>query len=347
MTQPLTQPPKPRTFTHRAATRDKTPLLISLVGPSGTGKTYSALRLAKGFQRVNPGKIFLIDTEAGRSLQYADEFDFEHVPFGAPFGPLDYLSVVKFCVDEGATNIIIDSMSHVWEGPGGVLEIQASELERLGSKLQGLTWNKPKSEHRRLINTILQFNCNVIFCFRSKEKLDWDKKPPKPLGYMAIGGADWMFEMTAQCLLLPGSRGVPAWKSAKEGEQETIKLPKQFEETFANSPQLSEDIGEQLAKWAAGSSVLPTKTAAELLKEYAACSEPSEFRRLEEIRKVSWPKLTGTGERPAVKAASEACAKKIEDAAKAPAVIPRPEDEEEGNEEPFTETPTPATETEH
>lgn len=335
----------PRMFTHRTATRDKTPLLIGLVGPSGTGKTYSALRLATGFQRVNPGKIFVIDTEAGRSLQYADKFKFEHVPFGAPFAPFDYIDVIKYCVDNGAENIIIDSTSHVWEGPGGVLEIQAGELLRLGPKLQGLSWNLPKSQHRRLINTILQFNCNVIFCFRSKEKLNWDVKPPKPLGYMAIGGDDWMFEMTAQCLLLPGSRGVPIWKSALPGEEATIKLPEQFEATFANNPQLTEDIGEALARWAAGSTVLAAKTAAELLKEYQACSEPSEFRRLEEIRKVSWPKIA-PGDKAGVKQASENCSKRIEDAAKAPAVVPAPEEDEadEGDvaADDFVETPNPA-----
>jgi hypothetical protein len=316
-----------RNFSHRLATRDKTPLLVGLVGSSGSGKTFSALRLATGFKRANPGEIFLIDTEAGRALQYADDFKFAHVPFGAPFGPLDYLGVIKYCVDNGATNIVIDSMSHEWEGPGGVLEIQAGEFLRLGPKLQGLSWNKPKSEHRRLINTILQFNCNFIFCFRAKEKLDWDAKPPAKLGFMAIGGGEWMFEMTAQCLLLPGSNGIPTWKSNLAGEQDTIKLPKQFISTFEGAPQLTEDVGEAMAKWAAGSSLTPKMTAVELLKEYAACSEPSEFRRLQEIGKASWSALS-KDDRPRVKTASEQCAKRIEDAAKAPEPAPPPADDD-------------------
>ena len=330
-----------RNFTHRIATRDKTPLLVGIVGSSSSGKTYSALRLATGFQRVNPGEIFVIDTEAGRALQYADDFKFVHVPFGAPFGPLDYLDVIKYCIDNGATNIVIDSMSHEHEGPGGVLEIQAIEHQRLGGKMstQGLAWNKPKSEHRRLINTILQFNCNFIFCFRAKEKLDWNKvgpdgkkMAPQPLGFMAIGGGEWMYEMTAQCLLLPMSRGVPTWKSDKPGEQETIKLPKQFASVFGDSPQLTEEIGEAMAKWAAGSSSTPKMTAAKLIAEYAACSEPSEFRRLEEARKVSWQTLAKE-EKPSVKAASEQAAKRIEDAAKAPDPTPAASDDDE-----FTET---------
>jgi hypothetical protein len=311
-----------RNFTHRIATRDKTPLLVGIVGSSSSGKTFSALRLATGFQRVNPGEIFVIDTEAGRALQYADDFKFVHVPFGAPFGPLDYLDVIKYCIDNGATNIVIDSMSHEHEGPGGVLEIQAAELLRLGHKLQGLAWNKPKSEHRRLINTILQFNCNFIFCFRAKEKLDWNKKgpdgralQPQPLGFMAIGGGEWMYEMTAQCLLLPQSNGVPTWTSDMPGERETIKLPKQFAQTFSSTPQLTEDVGETMAKWAAGSSQMSKMSAPQLIAEYAACSEPSSYRRLEDVRKVSWSSIS-KDDKPSVKAASDQCAKKIEDAAK-------------------------------
>ena len=328
-----------RNFTHRLATRDKTPLLVGIVGSSSSGKTYSALRLATGFQRVTPGEIFVIDTEAGRALQYADDFRFVHVPFGAPFGPLDYLDVIKYCVDNGATNIVIDSMSHEHEGPGGVLEIHAVEHQRLGGKMstQGLAWNKPKTEHRRLINTILQFNCNFVFCFRAKEKLDWNKKgpdgkkmEPQPLGFMAIGGGEWMYEMTAQCLLLPGSNGIPTWKSEKPGERETIKLPKQFAGTFAGTPQLTEDVGEAMARWAAGSKPTAKMTAVELLKEYAACSEPSEFRRLQEIGKVSWSAFS-KDEKPLVKAASEQCAKRIEDAAKAPEATPIPAEQDDNS----------------
>jgi hypothetical protein len=315
-----------RSFTHRIATRDKTPLLVGLVGPSSSGKTFSALRLATGFQRVNPGEIFVIDTESGRALQYADDFKFAHVPFGAPFGPLDYLDVIKHCIDHGATNIVIDSMSHEHEGPGGVLEMHAVEHQRLGGKdsTQGFAWAKPKSEHRRLINTILQFNCNFIFCFRAKEKLDWNKRGPdgkklgpQPMGFMAIGGGEWMYEMTAQCLLLPSSSGIPTWKSEQAGEKETIKLPKQFISTFAGSPQLSEDVGEAMAKWSAGAKPMAKMTAAELIAEFAAVSESSELRRLAEVSRVSWPTLSKE-DKPKVKAASDLAAKRIEDAAKTP-----------------------------
>ena len=326
-----------RNFTHRLATRDKTPFLVGLVGSSSSGKTYSALRLAAGFQRVNPGPIFVIDTEAGRALQYADKFAFHHVPFGAPFSPSDYLDVIKYCIDNGATNIVIDSMSHEHEGPGGLLAMHAEEHKRMGGKqaTSGFAWTKPKQEHRLLINTILQFSCNFVFCFRARQKLDWNKKDangkrmdPEPLGFMPIGDETWMYEFTMQALLLPGARGVPTWDSKMPGEKEhVIKLPEFFKGTFAESPQLTEDIGEAMAKWAAGDSAVEKKSAAQLIAEFAACSEPSEFRRLGEVTKASWSALPKE-DRPRVKAASEQCAKKIEDAAKAPEPEPAAEDDE-------------------
>lgn len=319
-----------RNFTHRLATRDKTPLLVGLVGPSGSGKTFSALRLATGIARVMPGEIFVIDTEAGRSKQYADKFRFVHVPFGAPFSPLDYLDAIKYCVENGATTVVIDSMSHEHEGPGGVLEMHAAEHTRLGGTrgTQMLAWNKPKTERRRLINTILQFNCNFVFCFRAKRKLKIEKgKDPVDLGFMPIGGDEWMYEMTLNCLLLPRSDGVPAWKSELAGEHDVMKLPEQFVGLFPSALQLSEDLGESMAKWAAGGKHAPTMSASALIAEYAACSEPSEFRRLEEIRKVSWSSIPKE-DKPTVKSASEQCAKKIEDAARAPEVAPVRDDDE-------------------
>ena len=110
-----------RTFIDEPGNRNGgTPILIGLVGPSGSGKTYSALRLATGIQSVVGGDIFVIDTEARRSLHYADKFNFRFLQFDPPFGPLDYLAAIRHCVSKGAKTIVVDSMSHEHEGKGGV-----------------------------------------------------------------------------------------------------------------------------------------------------------------------------------------------------------------------------------
>lgn len=258
-------PTSPSEFSLKKAVRERTPLLIGLVGASGSGKTYSALRLARGIQKVVGGRIAVIDTEARRALHYADDFDFDHMEFGAPFGPLRYLEAIEFAA-RSASIVVVDSTSHEHEGPGGLLEMHEAEVDRL-SKAWGVSrdkanmsaWQKPKAERRRLINSVLQMPTNFIFCFRAKEKVKVDKSgKPQPQGWMPIAGEEFIYEMALNCLLYPGSGGVPAWHPSEPGENAIVKLPGQFVDIFMREfkgQPISEDIGERLARWAAGSAV--------------------------------------------------------------------------------------------
>ena len=304
-----------RSFTHKTATRERVPLFIGLAGPSGGGKTYSALRLATGIQRVSGGKIFVIDSEALRALHYAKDpatgtgFDFEHVPFSAPFGSLDYLAAIEYCVANGASVIVIDSMSHEHEGPGGLLESHEQEAQRMAAawrisveKAKMSAWAKPKKARRRMLNTMLQLPCNFILCFRAKEKLKIEKgKDPTAMGYMAISGDEIIFEMTLNALLLPGADGVPTWHSDEIGERQQIKRPGWSRTLLPDNTQLNEDVGEALARWAAGTVV---RTTSELISAFETCNTPAVHGTLEVERKAVWGKASKE-ERIALKAASE------------------------------------------
>lgn len=246
-------------FTIKPAVREQVPVWVGVVGPSGSGKTFSALRLATGIQSVSGGDIVFIDTEARRGLHYADRFRFKHVDFQAPFGSLRYLEAATYCVAQGAKTIIIDSMSHEHEGPGGLLDYQDQEFHRLGGKdsVKMLAWVKPKQARREMINGLLRLNANFITCFRAKSVT----KPVKnasgkiemvPQGFEPIAGPELVYEQTANVVLLPRSNGVPTWESDKAGEAMTMKLPEQFRAIFADRQPLSEDIGRQLAEWARG-----------------------------------------------------------------------------------------------
>lgn len=322
-----------RTFDDRPAVREKTPLSVALVGPSGTGKTFSALRLAGGFQRVTGGETFLIDTEARRALHYAERFKFRHLAFGAPFSPLDYLAAIEHCVKKGATTIVVDSMSHEHEGPGGVLEMHEAELDRIAGddwnkreRVNMLAWSKPKQQRRRLINAIIQLPCNFVFCFRAKDKLKLEKgKDPVRLGFMPIAGEEFIYEMTLKCLLLPGANGIPTWKSSEIGEKAMMKLPEQFLQTFANAPQLTEDIGESLARWAAGGAGGATTGTGgdELVRRFEACSDFATLRTLEEDRARAWSAMS-RDDKARVKAASTAAEERLKKAEQVAAAEPGP-----------------------
>lgn len=286
-----------RTFEDVPAVRKRVPLLIGLVGPSGSGKTYSALRLATGIARVTGEPIFYIDTEAGRALHYADAFTFRHVPFAAPFGSLDYLAAIEHCVRKGAGVIIVDSMSHEHEGPGGVLEMHADELQRLAGddykrreKMKMLAWQKPKRERRQLLNRLLQLPANFIFCFRAKEKLKLVRgKDPEPQGWQPIAGEEFVYEMTVNALLLPGANGVPSWNPDEKGEKEMIKLPDFARAWFTDGRALDEDTGAKLAQWAAGT---PVRALDEVLRDLAACSDAATLKGLRTEARAMWSGLT-------------------------------------------------------
>lgn len=254
-----------RNFEASEAKREHVPLLIGLTGPSGGGKTFSALRLATGIQEVSGGDIYFIDTESRRALHYADRFKFKHVPFDAPFGSLDYLAALQFCVKQGAGVVIVDSMSHEHEGPGGMVDLHDTIAARMSGgdpakleRVKMLAWSEPKQKRRALINGILQLNANFIFCFRAKNTSKPVKGPNgksavEQMGFMPIAGEEFVFEQTLNALLLPGAGGVPTWQSHQMGERTMIKLPEQFQALRDRNKPLDESVGKRLAMWAAGS----------------------------------------------------------------------------------------------
>lgn len=326
-----------RTFTDSPAVRVQTPVLVGLVSPSGAGKTYSALRLATGMQRVTGGEIFVIDTEQKRSLHYANQFKFRHIPFGRPFSPLDYLAAIEYAVSRGAKIVVVDSMSHEHEGPGGVLEMHDAKLDQIAGNdwkkraaCTMLAWSEPKQQRRRLLNSIVQMDCNFVFCFRAKRKIKPVKGgEPLDLGWMPIGGEEFVFEMTLNAILHPGANGVPTWNPSEPGEREMVKLPDQFRPVFSNNPQLSEDVGQKLAEWAAGGEPPKPMTGPELVSAYMECEDDATYERLKAASKVAWSKLDkATKER--VSSEANAAKSRIEKAAAendAPADSEPPEDE--------------------
>ncbi len=286
-------------FSLSEAKRTALPLFIGLCGPSGGGKTYSALRLATGIQRVSGGKLAVIDTEGNRALHYADNFKFMHLPFSQPFDPDSYVEAMRFCIAGGAKTIVIDSASHEHEGPGGVLEWHEAEMERLskawGAPAHAVTfpaWAEPKAARRRMIGFILQQQVNLVFCFRAKRKLEMPKKgskePPRDMGWMPIAAPELAYEMTALGVLPPGAKGIPDWSPLDPGSELVTKRPAQFELILQSGKQLSEDMGEAMARWALGSDPAPkqkkaySEECAALLESMAAADTKEKLADVEE-----------------------------------------------------------------
>lgn len=256
-----------RTFTVTEAKREQVPLIVGLVGPTGSGKTGSALELATGFQDVAGGDIGIIDSEARRSLSYAKapmfsdpkrSFNFQFLDFKPPFSPSDYQQACAHMISLGVKHLIIDSTSHMWEGPGGIHEMHDQEVERLmrawrtdsAEKVNFPAWAAPKREQTAFVNWMKQQPVNFIFCFRAKEKMKMVANKPVEAGWQAIGGEELIYEMTLACLLLPQCDGQPIWN--RQEEKGVKALAQHFRPMFANNPRLSAAVGRELATWAKG-----------------------------------------------------------------------------------------------
>ena len=227
-------------FTLRPAVREKIGLLFGVAGASGSGKTFSALTLARGIANGS-GKIAVVDTEAGRSLHYAPKpgvllaeqpnaFEFLHLDFQPPFTPERYIEAIQACEAAGATVIVIDSMSHEWNGEGGCADMQAVEAERMAggnvARIEAMTapaWKKPKMRHKRMMARLIQCRTHLIFCFRAEEKIKIVGGKVTPVGFMPICEKAMMFEMSGSND--PSSRDarLPALRPAAQAERRTAR----------------------------------------------------------------------------------------------------------------------------
>lgn len=233
------------TFSFRPAVRENVSLLIALAGASGSGKTFSALRLAKGMAPT--GKIAFIDTEARRGLHYADQFNFMHADMRPPFRPDHFTAGILAAEQAGAEVIVIDSFSHEYDGEGGIMD-WADDLAERGVKSPG-NWKEPKLAHKKMMNGLLQCRASIIFCLRADEKIEivreGGKTQVRPLGWMPICEKRFMFEMTASFTLTPDRPGQPQFALPH-------KLQRQHRGMFTEFEAITEESGRMLAAWAAG-----------------------------------------------------------------------------------------------
>ena len=183
-------------FTFRKAVRSAAKLKIGIAGPSGSGKTIGALKLAR--QLVGPaGRIAMIDTENESASLYADEEEFETLNLTPDFTTERYMAAVKVAVDAEFDVLVIDSVSHEWEGPGGILDRKQREESSATGKVNGFQlWNKYKGEHRKFVDYVLRAPIHIICCMRSRQEHAQDGNKVVKLGMAPITGEGFEYELS-------------------------------------------------------------------------------------------------------------------------------------------------------
>ena len=144
------------------AQRKRAKIRMNIASPSGFGKTYSSLLVAYGICQ-DWEKIGVIDTENDSASLYSHLGRYKTLRLDAPYTPDRYVQAINTCEEGGMEVIIIDSITHVWKGTGGVLEFQ----NQLGGRYQD--WAKATPLYMKFINSILNSRCHIITTNRKKQ----------------------------------------------------------------------------------------------------------------------------------------------------------------------------------
>ncbi|MBM4653833.1 AAA family ATPase [Rhodococcus hoagii] len=178
------------------ATKKASKARIALCGPSGSGKTYTGLALATALS----DRVAVIDTERGSASKYVglNGWQFDTV---APdkFSPLSLVETLGVAAGAGYPAVLIDSLSHYWEGTDGMLE---QVDKRSGSNKFTSGWKVVRPEERKMIDAILTYPGHVIVTMRAKteyviEENERGKKEPKKVGMKPIqrDGIEYEFDV--------------------------------------------------------------------------------------------------------------------------------------------------------
>ena len=190
-------------------------LKIGVSGASGFGKTYSALLIAYGITG-DWSKIAVIDTENESASLYSDLGEYNAINLSAPYTPERYMEAIDACVNGGMDVIIIDSISHEWEGKGGCLEIADQVTQASQSKNSYTAWAKVTPRHQKFIDKILQSPCHVITSVRRKQDYDMVKNGNKTeivkVGTKEITRDGFEYELTLNLELINDNHYVKASK---------------------------------------------------------------------------------------------------------------------------------------
>ena len=237
----------------RQAERRQAKIKMGLQAPSGAGKTYSALLLAYGL--INDwSKIAVIDTENHSADLYAHLGNYKVLALEQPFSPERYIQAIEVCEKAGMEVIILDSISHEWEGVGGILDIHGAMM---GNSFTN--WAKVTPRHNAFVQKLLQSSSHIIATIRSKQDYVLSEKNgkmvPEKIGLKGVTreGLDYEFTIVLELDLKHQAT------ATKDRTQLFMDKP-----SFIITP----DTGKTIKAWCeSGAAPTPAATSVEELKD--------------------------------------------------------------------------------
>lgn len=235
------------------AKKEQVWLKVLLSGASGSGKSYSALRVAKGIADKCGSRIAYIGTEGSRNKYYASNFDYDLLELEDPFTIDKYVEAIDAAIEAKYKVLIIDSLTHEW------LWLNDTHDKMPGNSFQN--WGKLKPKHREFMDKILTCPIHIIATSRSKDEwvLETDAKGrqvPRKVGLGSQQDKNITYEYTVSLVIeqdthiahadkdntkifdgrydvLTEKDGVDLYQWANDSDiPPTVKEPKKYEEAY-------------------------------------------------------------------------------------------------------------------
>lgn len=166
----------------KVASKDQSFLRIVLHGCPGAGKTWTSLTIAHYLEKLygyQTGSIVLADTERSSAAKYAgeeyneegDKFYFQTVSddfFQGNYSEKKFNTLLAECSKEKVPILIIDSMSHFWNGVGGIMDAVDVEAGKMKNPNSFVAWKAGDSIYRRMVQNLTTYKGHIICTLRAK-----------------------------------------------------------------------------------------------------------------------------------------------------------------------------------
>lgn len=183
--------------TPKPAVRKGAKARLLLDGPTGSGKTFSALSV--GSVLADGGPVVVIDTERDSASLYADRWSYDSIDWTPPYDPRELAGEVKALASKYAV-VIVDSLTHFWRGEGGTLDVvDAAAARAKGNSFAG--WKEGTPAQNDMIEAMLGADAHIIATVRSKmayvlEEDEKGRQVPRRVGLAPEQRQDIEYEFT-------------------------------------------------------------------------------------------------------------------------------------------------------
>jgi hypothetical protein len=207
-------------LTFKPATKTQAKLRMALIGPAGSGKTMTALKIAQRLAEHAGKPIAFIDTEHGSASKYADLVPFDVMELTS-FHPERYIEAINAAQGAGYGVLVIDSLSHAWMGKDGALQLVDQATKRQKTANSYTAWGDVTPLHNALIEAMLSARLHIIVTMRSKMEYVQEKDANGKTRVRKIGlqpvqrdGMEFEFDVVADIdtdnLLIVGKTRCPS-----------------------------------------------------------------------------------------------------------------------------------------